>query len=272
MIVLLLTKVAESLLYFLAILSILSDFGTKDGYVAILKYSIELHHSDVHWVDLSHSIEPYNLQEAAIVLKNALPHFPAGSIHWVAMENHPEGSPKNYLALSHKGQFFFLPDNGIYTLLTDEPPETCALIGAAKGPFGSLEVVSAKLSAFLEHRSIDQLGPAHQPLRLLGRQVRLTRNEITGTVLYTDHFGNLHTNISIELFEKFRQERAYFIKIGRFDLQKISEGYSAVSPGELLALWNTAGMLEIAIAEGRASNLLGLKPDSPIFIQFIPEI
>lgn len=272
MIVLLLTKVAESLLQFLAIITILSDFGTKDGYIAILKASIDLRATGLQWVDLSHHIDSFNQQEAAYVLKQALPYFPAGTIHLVAMENHSEGQAKNYIAVAYQGQFLFLADNGLLTLLSDEGVEQCVLLGEAQGAFGSLEIFKEQVPAFVAHQTLSRLGPVHQPIRLLGRQVRLTKNEVVGTVMYTDHFGNLHTNITRDHFERFRQDRSFYIKIGRFEIQKLGAGYASVPPGELVVFWNSTQILEIAINEGRAANLLGLKTDSPIFITYNPEI
>ena len=107
--------------------------------------------------------------------------------------------------------------------------------------------------------------------RMLGRQLKATKKQISGNVIRIDHFGNAITNIDQEIFNILQKERGFEVKFGRETIRAIHAGYASVDPGECFVVFNSNGFLEIGINKGSASELMGLGFDTPVMINFNEE-
>lgn len=254
----------------MGIITLTTDFGLKDYYVAALKGSILTKNPNVQIIDVSHVISSFDIVQAAYILKNAFLHFPLGSIHILSVNNYHETlSP--YLIFEKNGHFFIGPDNGIFTLVFDslEVPvfkiEMHRLLGSkfksclAEIIFNlnqgtPLENIGVETATYLERI---QMNPV------------TSSTHIRGHIIHIDNYENVIVNIDRALFEKIRAGRSFAIYFKRFDpIKRISEHYHDVPVGDTLCLFNSSGYLEIAINMGKAASLLGLKMDESIQIDF----
>ncbi|MEZ5014692.1 MAG: SAM-dependent chlorinase/fluorinase [Chitinophagales bacterium] len=256
----------------MAIVTLTSDLGVKDHYVAVIKGKLMTGAPGVQVVDISHEVAPFNIQEAAFILRNAYTHFPAGTIHMVSV--HAENkSPVKGVIIQYNGHVFVGMDNGLFSLLFDDEPEFIFEIdGSAQvtSTFPAKDILSAVVSALASGQAPATLGT---PLGALSSRTYLRPPDndflMRANIVYIDRFGNLVTNVSKERFEQKRAGRTFVINYKRTEeIRAISATYNDVSEGERLCLFNASGNLEIAINKGSASQLLGLHIDDIIQIEF----
>lgn len=264
------------------IITLTTDLGLEDHYVASLKGSILSQIADITIVDITHNIEAFNFYQAAYVIQNCFKNFPKGSIHIIGVDT--ELSLENsHLAVFAQGHYFIGTDNGSFSLLFDElKPEkivelnisqqTDSLTFPIKDVFviaachiargGTLEIIGKEISEFKGIKSALKPVTEHDE--------NTNYDVIKGAVIYIDSYGNATTNINKQLFEKVRKGRNFNILFGREDerISKISEKYKDAHDGDTLAIFSVNGMLEIAQNKGRATDLLGLKIHDYIRIEF----
>ena len=276
------------------IITLTTDFGTKDHFVAAVKGAILSENYDAKIVDISHEISPFNLIETGYIVKNAYKSFPKGSIHIIGVDSELNEDCK-HIGLKFDGHFFICPDNGIMPYITkDAVIEELVEINIHDRVETSFPVldVFVKVAAHIERggklavigKPLAKLTPGHdlQPI------VRKESDTIIAHVIYIDNYGNAVTNLSKELFEFVGKNRKFTIHAGYHSFNKITHRYSDVVnfdlpkekrhfDGTKIALFNIAGLLEIAIYRsnlktvGGASTLLGLDEKSSIRITFKAE-
>ncbi|MBC8267019.1 MAG: SAM-dependent chlorinase/fluorinase [Flavobacteriales bacterium] len=266
----------------MAIITLTTDLGLKDHYVASIKGAIFSQIPEVTIVDITHNIEAFNISQAAFVIRNCYKNFPQGSIHILGVD--AELSLENsHLAVFSNGHYFIGTDNGCFSLLFDElKPEkivelnisqnTDSLTFPIKDVFviaachiargGSLEIIGKEINEFKDVKT--ELKP------VIEHESEINKDIIKGAVIYIDSYGNAATNINKKLFEQERKGRNFIILFGRENekISKIVEKYKDAHEGEKLAIFGTNGMLEIAQNKGRATDLLGLKLHDYIRIEF----
>ncbi len=264
------------------IITLTTDLGLKDHYVASVKGAILSQMPDINIVDITHNIDAFNISQTAYVIRNCYKNFPAGSIHILGVD--AELSIDNsHLAVFAGGHYFIGTDNGTFPLLFDElkaekivqlnisqntdsltfPIKDVFVIAAchiARG--GTLEIIGKEIAAFKEIKS--ELKPVTE------HDINTNNDIIKGAVVYIDTYGNATTNISKDLFEQVRKGRDFVILFGREDerISKLREKYKDANKGEKLAIFSVNGMLEIAQNKGRATDLLGLKIHDYVRIEF----
>ena len=264
------------------IITLTTDLGLKDHYVASVKGAILNQIPDINIVDITHNIDAFNISQTAYVIRNCYKNFPAGSIHILGVD--AELSIDNsHLAVFAGGHYFIGTDNGTFPLLFDElkaekivqlnisqntnsltfPIKDVFVIAAchiARG--GTLEIIGKEIAAFKEMKS--ELKPVTE------HDINTDNDIIKGAVVYIDTYGNATTNISKNLFEQVRKGRDFVILFGREDerISKLREKYKDANKGEKLAIFSVNGMLEIAQNKGRATDLLGLKIHDYVRIEF----
>lgn len=251
------------------IITFTSDFGLKDAYVAIVKAKILSFDPSLTIIDISHEIEPSNLAEGAFLLASAYKQFPKGSIHLTAVDS--VGSKGDcYIALEFNEHFFIGTNNGLLSLITEENPVKVIELPTSKiSTFPAKDVLAENAAKLASGMALNKLGKELADYkRLIGRSVRATRKEIVGTVIKIDYYGNLITNISQRVFDELLNGRKYTIKFGRQVSYSLNNQSNEVEPGDWFVYFNHQGLLEIGIRNGNASQLLGLKFDSPIWIKF----
>jgi hypothetical protein len=179
------------------------------------------------------------------------------------------------MAVEYKGHFFIGADNGIFNLVCDSSPEKIVEIDIAQDSdyftFPSRDVFAKTAVHLASGKSIESLGIVRSEVRrMVPFQPVIETGLIRGKVIYVDNYENAITNITETVFKEYVHLKTFIISFltQRHTINKISRSYRDVPPGEMLALFNTAGMLEIAINSGKAKSLLGLDVDSHIRIEF----
>lgn len=271
------------------IITLITDFGYKDPFVASVKAKIYSELENVNVVDVSHSVEPFDIAEGAFIIKNSYKDFPKGTIHIIGVDSliHPLKRP---IAALIDGHYFISSDNGILSLINAEVnptqiveinipqvnlnsvfvtrdifvPVACHL---ARG--GNLAVVGQYINEFKELSSL--------------RAVVKDNKTIIGTVVYIDNYGNSITNVTADLFEKVGKKREFIVRFRNHEFNTIYRNYNEVvrdfenesaDYGRGMALFGSSGYLEIAMYKGNpqnygaASTLYGLKKGSEIHIDF----
>lgn len=257
----------------MAIITLTTDLGHKDFYQSAVKGAVLSQLPGVNIVDISHQISPFNVAQAAYVVRNASRFFPPGTVHVIGVDAHYQPRPR-YLALQHEQQYFIGPDNGIFSLLFDQTPEKIVEIALKPDPafvhFPVLDIFVKAACRLAGGGGLEELGnvvkeinqraflqPVHEP------------GLIRGGVIHIDSFQNVITNITQSLFNQVRKNRAFEIYFTRNEsVSEISRYYHEVPEGEKLCLFGISGYLEIAINKGNAAGLLGLDVGDIVIIQF----
>ncbi len=258
----------------MAIITLLSDWGDKDHYTAMVKGRILSKIPDATIVDISHHIPPFNLNSASFVLRNAFPVFPENTIHIIDIAADATIEMPHVVA-RYEGHYFIGADNGIFSLIFDHDPELLVEIDMIQDSdtftFPAYDIFVKVAQHLLDGGSPEQIGP---PRNALTRRIALspvtTADLIKGHVIYTDRYQNVFTNIQKSLFDRIGQKRPFTLSFGsaRYSVNRISESYKDVHEGEILALFSTTGHLQIAVSMGNAAGLLGLKIDDSVRVEF----
>jgi len=246
------------------LLTLTSDIGQQDFLIGAVKGQLLQSHENFTLVDISHQLSPFNYPQAAYVCRNAIKNFPAGTFHMILVNLFDE-KPEHMLLAEHNGQFIGCADNGLLTMILEEVPQKVVALGLDKTQQKNTiycTTVFAKAFAELgEGKKIEELGDAGVSIRVKNPlRPMLGNNWIEGQIIFIDNFENVIVNINKEEFEEQRKGRSFKIVFKRDEvIDKISETYADVNEGEKLALFNSAGYLEIAINKGNAAGLLGLQ-------------
>jgi S-adenosylmethionine hydrolase len=255
----------------MAIITFMSDFGHRDHYVAAVKAKIFSINPHLNVVDISHSIEQFNIPHAAFVLRSVYNDFPKGTVH-LACINSPGIEEENLIALEYDDHYFVGMDSGLFSLLSDEPFVPVAVrLNEQKslGLFSEKSVLAGVAVALASGISLEDLGiPLAAIRQLRNRQLRLTKHQITGHIIHVDHYGNLITNIHQEAFNTIGGGRPFRLVFGREVVEVISPSYGCSDKGDIVVIFNSSRYLEICLNLGNASDLLGLGYDSIVNISF----
>ncbi len=256
------------------IITLTSDWSENDYYVASLKGKLFSTCPQAQIIDINHRIKPFNSAQAAFVVRNSYPHFPDNTVHIIAVNSEPEIEGQILGAWKDK-QFFICADNGILGLLGGEEPELVVkLRGNAEdnpGSFISMSIFIEVACALAKGTPLSELGEAIEeydkqtPLR-----ATIEENTITGSVIHVDSYQNAITNISRELFERVGRGKEFtiYVQSKHYKIDRINQRYNETEPGDLLAIFNSADLLEIAIRNGNAAGLLKLTTDSTLRVEF----
>lgn len=262
---------ADSISSSKTIVTLTTDLGDSDYYVALLKGALLRKTENLLIVDITHQIKPFDIIRAAFVVKNVFREFPEGTVHLVNVNAFASGEPR-FLALHKEGHFFIGPDNGLFSLVFDEHLADVRQLPKAiqNGSFHEKEILSSAVAHLCNRLPFESLGtPCPQIERRLHLRPVVLPGEIRGTVIHIDHYGNVVTNISLELFRSIREGRPFALYFKRNEpLTRISATYSEVEVGEPLCLFNSSGLLEIAIHLGDAAGLFDIHLDDSIQLEF----
>jgi S-adenosylmethionine hydrolase len=258
----------------MAIITFLSDFGWHDHYVAAVKAKILNVSPNLNIVDITHNIELCNISHAAYVLGAIFRDFPQGTVHLVAVNS--KSDEEKYIALKLEEHYFVGPDNGMYSLLSDRNPSV--IVELQKDPsialnFPEKNIMANAAVALASGRALYDIGKQLTSInQLKERDYKTSTNEIIGKVIHIDHYGNLITNIKLDVFNKIGNARQANIKIGSYNITGITEGYMRKDKGDCLCIFNSSGLLEILMILCNASKLLNIRIDSLITVKFTPVI
>lgn len=246
------------------LLTLTSDIGNQDYLVSAMKAQLLQINPDFQVIDITHNIPPFNYPQAAYTCRNAIKNFPSFTYHFILV-NLFDSKPEHLLLAYHKDQYILCADNGLLTMILEEKPEL--VIGvplekqAIKNSIYCVSTMGKVVHQLVNGESIKNIGIpdiSYQEKNHL--RPLLDNNWIEGQIIFIDNFENVIINITHEQFEEQRKGRSFRIVFKRDEMiDHISESYADVSEGEKLALFNSAGYLEIAINKGNAAGLFGLK-------------
>lgn len=250
----------------------ISDWGLHDYYTAAVKGMIYRSFPEAKVIDISHEIKPFDVNEAAYVLKNAYKNFPDGTIHIIGINTEESLEHPHVVALYDK-QYFIGTDNGVLSLIFEKDPDKLFVIDILQD---SPNFTFSGRDRFV--KAAVHLAKGGKPEELGSEKVRLTNklafepvvdNEtIKGMVIHIDTYENLITNISETLFREKVKNKKFTISLRSTDIKAIHDSYGDVPPGETVALFASSGMLEIAMNKGNAASLLGVHEKDSIIIEF----
>ena len=276
----------------MAIITLTTDFGEKDYFAGAVKGAIYSELSDVRIVDISHSVSPFHISEAAYIIKNAYKSFPKGSIHIIGIDS--ELTPENkHLAVKLDEHYFICANNGILSLLASEiRPEKIVEINIhdkIQTNFPVLDVFVKVACHIARGGTLEVIGKSVREIKYLKQFepiINSEKNQILGHVIYVDNYGNVITNISRKLFENVGKGRAFKISARTVNFSTIYETYSHAinfdvekekrkeEDGKKLAVFNSAGYIELAMYKsnpstvGSAASLFGLEYLDTITVNF----
>jgi S-adenosylmethionine hydrolase len=250
------------------IITLTTDYGYQDFYVAQLKGAILSKVKNVTIVDVSHSLERYDIVQTALFLESTFPHFPENSIHIVSVLNY-YGRYNDFLITKRNHQIFITPNNGVLSLLFPEINDE--EIFSIDFQSENLSELFAHCVAAIEHGlTIKDLGPiCPNFIRKMGIQPVITNSQIRGTIIHIDHYENVVINIKKNDFDHLCNGRSFQIYYKQNDpICELSRTYNDVDVGESLCLFNSSGYLEIAVNMGKAATMYNLNKDETIQINF----
>ena len=264
-----------------SIITLTTDFGYNDAYVAVVKGVILSTNSEANIVDITHSIEPQNIAQAAFILNTAYRHFPKQTVH-LAVVDPDVGSERQGIIVKTPSAFFVAPDNGLLSHVINELSSTTSL--ATQHPSGyervtfktGVEIVAITDPRFWRHpisftfHARDIFAPVAAGISLgisiyeFGEKINSlyvfpvlkpsfdAQGNLIGQIVYIDNFGNLITNIKNSDIPK----KDVIIETAGYCIQGVSN-YYAQNEG-IMAILGSAGYLEIALRNGSACDFLGM--------------
>lgn len=257
-----------------SIITLLTDFGTKDHYVASMKGVILRINPGCTIVDITHDIKPQDIIEGAFVLGNCFSYFPKGTIH-LSVVDPGVGSPRNPVLLVTQNYFFIGPDNGLFECVKKKEKLKQAVALTKEKYF--LPVVSRTFQGrdifapVAAHLSLgikaNAFGHKAGPLKELRIKEPIIRDgKLLGEILHIDHFGNLISNINGKAIFEFARGRSFVIRIGGRNIRNVKKGYWEGRGDDPIGLVGSSGLLELSVREGSAQKILKAKTGDPIII------
>ncbi|MFL0354566.1 S-adenosyl-l-methionine hydroxide adenosyltransferase family protein [Xanthomarina sp. GH4-25] len=274
------------------IITLTTDFGEKDHFAGAVKGAIYSEISEMKIVDISHSVSPFNIPEAAYIILNAYNSFPKGTIHIIGIDSEINMENK-HIAMKLDDHYFICANNGIMSMICAEiAPEQIVEINIhdrIETSFPALDVFVKVACHIARGGTLDVIGKViHniKPIKNIIPYVNDEQNQIVGSVIYIDNYGNVISNIKKAFFEKIQQGRAFEISARNYTFKKIYTKYSDVvnfetpvekrnDEGKSLVVFNSSNYLEIAIyksnsqTSGSASTLMGLDIMDAISVKFL---
>jgi S-adenosylmethionine hydrolase len=255
----------------MAIVTLLTDSGESDHYVAAIKAKILSVNSSTKIVDISHKVPPCDIAQAAFVLKAVFRDFPDGTVHLVGVDSTGNRGDSS-IALQADQHYFIGPDNGLFGLIIEKPHTNLVELNSISpivSSFPERDIFAPAAAKLASGVAISDLGrPMGAFKKMLGRHLKATKKQISGHVIRVDNFGNLITNITKEAFDVLSKDKTFTIQFGGERLRRIHAGYHHTEQGECFIIFNTLGLLEIGIYKGNANELLGMEYDSMVNITF----
>ena len=256
------------------IVTLTTDWIQDDYYTGAIKGKLISACPDLNIIDISHKIPVFNSARAAFVIKNSFYHFPEGTVHLICVNTEPSAG-ESLLAIEYNGHFFIGNDNGMFGLIFKEQPSKITELGPApaEGPesFISLDIMVQGACHIVKEGGLGGLGKERAGYeRTIPRRATIEQDVINGSVIYIDSYHNAITNITKELYERIGKGRQFEIALqsNYYRLNRINKTYGETSVGELLVLFNSLDLLEVAINKGNAAELLNLNNSSTIRIKF----
>ena len=249
------------------IITLLTDFGLSDYYVAAMKGVILSRNPAVHVVDISHGISSQNILSAAYVLFGAYDYFPAGTIHLVVVDP-GVGSTRRPIVAKAGPYYFVGPDNGVFSLVLRHATNYLAF------EITNRDLFSAEISSTFHGRDIfapiaaalslgvplREIGKHLLTLQMLPENVQVTASSLESRIIHIDRFGNCVTGIERTVLSEGRLPQTFVLYAGRSQIRQQKRFYleEVTEPNAPFVIWGSAGFLEISLPSSSAAAYLEL--------------
>ncbi len=268
----------------MSIITLLTDFGTHDAYVGVMKGVILSINPSAVVIDVCHEIDPQDLIGAAYLIKSIYRYFPRGTIHVVVVDP-GVGGDRQIAAVKLAGHIFLAPDNGVLTLLMDETDIDAIIrvenpryfLSTVSRTFHGRDIFAPVASHLSKSLPLDQLGRSLNPKDLVRLTIStpyaLGKNELVGSIISIDRFGNCISNIDEDRLKEFIQtdpEKTLEIKVDKTVIKGLSQSYLNAAPGDPVAVIGSFGFLEVAINCGNAGRRLKVSKGDTVTLTLEP--
>ena len=244
------------------LITLTTDFGAADHFVAAMKGVILTLAPRARIVDVTHEIAPFDINEAGFVISQAWHWFPKGSVHVVVVDP-GVGSERRPILVEARGHFFVGPDNGVFSMIYSAATHKVRVISNPK-------MMRKEISRTFHGRDVFAPAAAHLARKIPpARFGKLVTDYVRGTlaksgvVLKVDRFGNLITNLHIDHFPGVKT-RPFELRIGRETIRRLALTYSETEIGEVFVIVGSSGYLEITANQENAAKRLGCGNGTPV--------
>lgn len=273
------------------IITLTTDFGEKDHFAGATKGAIYSELPDVRIVDISHSVSPFSIPEAAYIIQNAYSSFPRGTIHIIGIDSEINEENK-HIAVLLDGHYFICANNGIMSMISSEiVPEKIVEINIhdrIETSFPVLDVFVKVACHIARGGTLEVIGKVIdtiKPIKNIIPFVNDDQTQIIGSIIYIDNYGNVVTNIKRSFFESVQKGRAFEISARNHKFKTVFSKYSDIvnfkipkekrnDEGRGMVVFNSSNYLEIAVYKsntatvGSASTLMGLEMRDTVTVNF----
>jgi S-adenosyl-L-methionine hydrolase (adenosine-forming) len=254
------------------LITLLTDFGATDYYVAAMKGAILARNPAASIVDISHEIAAQNISSAAYVLFGAYPNFPAGTIHVVVIDP-GVGSERRPIAAKAGDHYFVGPDNGVFSLVfrhTDydafQITNPSLLATSISNTFHGRDIFAPIAAALSLDVALPEIGNRLSTVDLLPEPVQVSPVLIESSIIHIDHFGNCVTGIDRAALSGVGCPSSFSLEVGNTRINKLKRFYleTTAEPNEPFLIWSSIGFLEISLLSSSAAHQLGLRIGDPV--------
>ncbi|WP_254507578.1 SAM hydrolase/SAM-dependent halogenase family protein [Anatilimnocola floriformis] len=256
------------------LITLTTDFGVSSPYVAAMKGSLLSTNAHARIVDLTHSIAPQNIRQAAVVLADVTPFFPQGTLHLVVVDP-GVGTEREIIYAEFGEQRYLAPDNGVLSYLVRysrpnfllKVTESRYWRTAVSNTFHGRDIFAPVAGHLLADTSPNEMGRVtNQMIWLDWPEPHLGTDSATAEVLYIDSFGNVITNLTTAMLRGWLSSAEPLIRIAGREITGLQTTYGQRGAGELIALGDSQGRLEIAVVNGNAAAQLGVEAGDSVQI------
>jgi len=258
------------------LITLTTDFGLQDAFVGQIKGAILRRNLNARIVDLTHAVHPHDILGAAVTIRSSYHYFPKESVHMVVVDP-GVGSQREIIALMADNHIFLAPDNGVLTfLIMDKKIQAAHRVSnrslfpsEISATFHGRDIIAPVAAALADGLDISDVGPAidiQDCVQLDIPKTQLDEHGITGRVIHIDRFGNIQTTITSGNISLYQPSSFAGIFIRSKQINAISSTYSDIAEGELLAVLDSAGYLEIAVNKGNAAEQIDCKIGDPVTV------
>jgi S-adenosyl-L-methionine hydrolase (adenosine-forming) len=255
------------------IITLLTDFGLEDTYVASMKGVILEGCPNARLVDVSHLVPPQDVCAGAYLLASCYRDFPPGTIH-LAVVDPGVGTDRRGLVLKADHYYFVGPDNGLFSWVLHEAAvwEAYSLErtefwrATVSKTFHGRDIFAPVAAHLGMGVPVQAFGPPCTPKLAPWTDATQTGAEILGQIIHIDHFGNAVTNVTRTTLERFASPSSLAVGIGGLTLVPIVETYGDQETGRVVALIGSSNRLEIAVNQGHAAKTCGIRRGDPVSV------
>jgi S-adenosylmethionine hydrolase len=259
------------------IVTLLTDFGSRDPYVAAMKGALLRAAPSANIVDISHEMPGHDILAASFALAQAAPYFPPGTLHVVVVDP-GVGTERRIMAARFGGQVYLFPDNGVITFVASAQPleeivsvrSTRYLPQHVSATFHGRDIFAPLAGHILGGLDLRHLGPQPDTYKLLELpEPQQSAAALVGEVIYVDHWGNLISNIPEALVrQRFGDVERLVVTCEGQEIGPLCVTYGFVPRSQPLALFNSMGYLEVAVNRGSAAAALSASGGSEVRIEY----